>query len=135
MTVTTNTDPKAPQRAYLIGTLGSMAVYVAAIMALSYARNGNLLSGPALYAAALVPGLAIGWQMVVTLRLMARSDEFMRALMAKRFIVAAAISFMFCTTWGFLETYADLPHLPGYVSYMAFWAAFGAISPFIRSSR
>ena len=38
------------------------------------------------------------------------------------------------TFWGFGETFAGAPHLPAWLIYPLFWAAFGLVSPFIRSS-
>lgn len=124
-----------PHREYVIGTWACMALYTAAILLTSRWAGTAHWPRPALYAAALVPSFAIAGQLWVTLRLLTRVDEFLRAVMAKRFIAAAAIAFMLATTWGFLETIADAPHLPAWLVYPAFWGAFGFVSPFIRSSR
>ncbi len=127
--------PDKNARDYVVGTMVTMVVYVLVIMALSWSRGRYDLPPAATFGLALLPGLAICGQIFVTLRLMARTDEFMRALMAKRFILAAGLVFAASTVWGFLETYADWPHLPLYVVYMGFWAFFGLVSPFIRTSR
>ena len=124
-----------PHREYVLGTWGFMALYALAIFGTSVPVVRGMEGTPALYALALLPSLAIAGQLWVTLRLLTRVDEYLRAVMAKRFIAAAAIAFMLATTWGFLETIAEAPHLPGWLIYPAFWGAFGLVSPFIRSSR
>jgi len=111
-----------------------MGLYALAVVGAEAAEAAGAPAGVML-ALALLPSAAIAAQLWVTLRLMTRLDEFVRAVMAKRFIVAAAIAFMLATTWGFLETYAEAPHLPGWLVYPAFWGAFGLVSPFIRTSR
>lgn len=127
--------PSPPHREYILGTWGFMALYVLAIVATSRWVVEPLRGTPVLYALALLPSLAIAGQLWVTLRLMNRVDEFLRAVMTKRFVAASAVAFMLATTWGFLETIAEAPHLPGWLIYPAFWGAFGLVSPFIRTSR
>ena len=39
------------------------------------------------------------------------------------------------TAWGFVEEYARAPHVPGYVVYMLFWACYGLVAPFVRTTR
>ena len=123
------------QREYVVGTWVFMGLYAVSIVAIEVAGDAGRLEGPVLYAAALAPSLFIGGQLRVTLRMLSRLDEFMRALMAKRFIAASAVTFMLATTWGFLEMYAELRHLPAWLVYPTFWGAFGLVTPFIRTSR
>ena len=122
-------------RDYAVGTMCWMAVYVVSLGLLSWLDHQYVMHPALLVCLALLPGLAVCGQLFVTLRLMARTDEFMRAMMAKRFIIAAGLTFAAATIWGFLETFADWPHLPLYVVYMAFWFFFGLVSPFVKSSR
>ncbi len=104
------------------------------IIALSWSSEARYLVGPALWAASLAPSAAIAGQLWVTLRYMARVDEFVRAVLAKRFMIAAAIAMVIATTWGFLDTFAHAAHLPGWLIYPLFWGAFGLVTPFIRTS-
>ncbi|HEX8232012.1 MAG TPA: hypothetical protein VF559_01525 [Caulobacteraceae bacterium] len=122
-------------REYVAGTWACFAVYIASIVALSWGADGGHIEGPALWAAALVPGAAIAAQLWVTLRQLSRMDEFMRALTAKRFLAAGMIACIVASTWGFLETYARAPHMPGWLIYPLFWGFFGVVTPFIRSTR
>ena len=83
--------------------------------------------------AAAVSAPVIG-QLWATLSLMRESDEFVRAVTAKQFIVSAGLAMALATFWGFAETFAAAPHLPGWLIYAAFWAFFGCVAPFIRAS-
>ncbi|MBB6252622.1 hypothetical protein [Nitrospirillum iridis] len=123
--------PPATRR-YLVTSAVSAAFYVLSIKAISWGQPQ--LSGPVLWGAILVPALCIAVQLWATLRLMAQVDEFMRALLARRFIIAACLAFIVASTWGFMETFAQVEHMPGFMVYAVFWVAFCLVSPFIRTS-
>lgn len=123
-----------PIRAYGVGTAVSMGLYVAAVVAASSARNAGA-PAEAMIVLALLPGLAIVAHVFVVLQLMRRADEFVRAVTAKRFIVAAALTFAAATVWGFLELYAGVPDAPLYLIYAAFWGFYGLVTPILRTSR
>jgi hypothetical protein len=122
-------------RQYVFGTMGSMGLYVVSILGLSWAIPRGLLSGPAMYVAILAPSLAIAIQLWVTMRFLGRVDEFVRGVTTKRFLAAAMLACIVATTWGFFETYANAPHMPGWLIYPLFWGLFGVVTPFIRTSR
>jgi hypothetical protein len=73
--------------------------------------------------------------MWATLALIAESDEYVRALTAKRFIVAAGLAMALFSAWGFAESYAGAPHAPGWLVFALFWLAYGVVSPFVRTTR
>ena len=62
------------------------------------------------------------------------SDEFVRAVTAKQFIVSAGVAMAAFSAWGFGESFAGAPHAEGWMIYPLFWAVFGCVAPFIRSS-
>jgi hypothetical protein len=66
---------------------------------------------------------------------MERSDEFLRTLMAKRFIAATGLIYAASTVWGFLELYAGAPDFPLYLVFTAFAVAYSLVTPFIKSTR
>jgi len=122
-------------REYSLSVLGWMTLYVLLILTVSWADDAERLSGPIVYAAALSPSVPIGGLMWAVLRFMTRSDEFVRAVLAKRFVVTTGIMLFLCVAYGFLETYADVPHAPLWLAFPTFWAVFGLVSPFVRTSR
>ena len=73
-------------------------------------------------------------QIWATLMLMRESDEFVRGLTAKRFIISAGLAMALFTGWGFMETYGGAPHAPGWMIYPLFWGLYGLVTPFVRDS-
>jgi putative oxidoreductase len=121
-------------RRYIIRTLAFMAGYVAVNVA-AIAGAFDDITAPGSYGLALVVAAPVAGQMWATLALMHDADEFVRRLTANRFIAAAGAAITLFSAWGFMESYADAPHVEGWLIYPLFWACFGVISPFIRTSR
>ena len=71
------------------------------------------------------------WTFLVWMR---DSDEFVRAITAKRFIVATGVTLAISSIWGFMELYANAPHVSAAMVYPLLWASFGVVSPFIRTT-
>jgi len=119
---------------YLLRTMAFMGGYVAINVAAitgafdDIGRTAGLALG-------LVVAAPVAGQIWATLALMGESDEFMRALLAKRFIVASGLAMAIACAWGFMESYGDAPHVPAWMIYPLFWALFGIVTPFIRTSR
>jgi hypothetical protein len=124
----------AANRRYLLRTgvfmTGYVLINVAAIFGAfdDIGRTGGLILGLAVAA-------PVAGQIWATLALMADSDEFVRALTAKRFVIASGLAMALFCAWGFMESYGDAPHAPGWLIYPLFWSLFGLVSPFVRSSR
>ena len=123
-----------PQRRYTRSVVGWMTLYVVLVFGVPMLLEWRHITGPALYVLAVLPSLPIGGVVWAALRLMAESDEFVRALLAKRFVIAAGITFFLSAAWGFLESYAHAPHVPMWMVFPGFWAAFGLVSPFVRTT-
>jgi hypothetical protein len=124
----------ASTKRYLRGTALSMGAYVALIVVISWFPGLEGAPRWLVIAAALAPGLAITAQLWAVLRYLRESDEYFRALLAKRFIAAALLAFSAATIYGFLESFAAAPHVPMWMVYPMFWAAFGLVSPFLRTT-
>jgi hypothetical protein len=122
-------------RRYAMRTWGFLAPYVAINIAAIAGLFDRLEGGPGAWALALAVSIPIAGQIWAVLALMNESDEFMRALTAKRFIVAAGAAMALFTGWGFAESYAEAPHAPGWLVYVLFWVAFCVTAPFIKTTR
>lgn len=134
--MTTASNPTTPAgRRYILRTLGFMGAYVGICVAL---MTTDLLDGvigrPVGWVLAGVIAAPVAGQIWATLALMRESDEFVRGVTAKQFIVAAGLAMAAATVWGFGESFAGAPHVPAWLIYPLFWAAFGLVAPFIRSS-
>lgn len=122
------------QRKYIIRTLAFMGGYVAIMVAVIFGAFDDIQGTPAAWGLALTVTAPIVGQIWTTLAVMRDSDEFVRAVMAKQFILAAGISMALFTGWGFAESFADAPHAEGWLIYPLFWASLGVVAPFIKSS-
>ena len=120
---------------YFVRTMAFMSGYVAVNVAAIFGAFDDIASPMAAWALALVVSAPVVGQIWATLSLMRESDEFVRAVIAKQFIIASGMAMALATMWGFGESYADAYHLPAWIIYPLFWACFGVISPFVRSSR
>jgi hypothetical protein len=120
---------------YVVRTWGFMGVYIALNIAAILGAFERLEGGPGAWVLALAVSIPIAGQIWATLALMNESDEFVRALTAKQFIVAAGVAMALFSGWGFAESYADAPHAPGWLVYVLFWAAFGVTAPLIKTTR
>ncbi len=49
-------------------------------------------------------------------------------MIAKRFIISAGGAIAIFSGWGFMESFADAPHAPGWLVYSLFWLIFGIVS-------
>jgi len=125
----------AAHRRYVIRTMAFMLPYMAICIAMMVTDAFDQIMGtPAAWVLAAAVSAPIMGQIWATLSLMRESDEFVRAVTAKQFIVAAGLAMAVATFWGFGETFAGAPHLPAWLIYPLFWGAFGVVSPFIRDS-
>ena len=124
----------AAHRRYVFRTLGFMSGYVGINVGAIFGAFDDL-QAPGAWLFALAVAAPIAGQLWATLALMHDADEFVRQLTAKRFILASGASMALFSAWGFLESYADAPHVPGWMIYPLFWACFGVLAPFVRTSR
>ena len=122
-------------RRYVLRTFAFMVPYVAICVAMMTTDAFDGVMGrPADWVLAAAVAAQIIGQIWATLSLMRESDEFVRMVTAKQFIIASGLAMAAATFWGFGETFAGAPHLPAWLIYPLFWAAFGLVSPFIQSS-
>lgn len=134
MTLCTEKSSSEAHRRYNLRTLAFMGGY-SAINVAAILGAFDTLKAPGTWVLALAVAAPIVGQLWATLRLLEDSDEFIRALLAKRIILASGAAIAIASVWGFMESYADAPHIPAWIVFPLFWAAFGVISPFVRSTR
>ena len=123
-------------RRYVIRTMAFTIPYVAICVAMMTTDAFDEVMGkPAAWGlAAAVSGPVIG-QIWAVLSLMRESDEFVRSLTAKQFIVASGLAMAVATFWGFGESFAGAPHMQTWLIVPLFWGMYGLTAPFIRTSR
>ncbi|KAF7598326.1 MAG: hypothetical protein CGU28_12630 [Candidatus Dactylopiibacterium carminicum] len=123
-----------PERTYIVRTLCFMAIYILINAAAIVGLFDDILGQPAGWAVAVAVTAPVVGQIWATLRLMAQSDEYVRVIVAKCFVLAAGGTLALWTAWGFGETYAAATHIPGWLIYPCFWAIYALVSPFVRTS-
>lgn len=121
-------------RRYVVRTMAFMTGYVAVNVAAIFGAFDDIASPVAAWALALSVSAPVIGQIWATLALLNESDEFVRAVTAKQFILASGAAMAIASVWGFGESYADAYHLPAWIIYPLFWACFGVIAPFVKSS-
>ena len=132
LTLSKQTTPAG--RRYVIRTMAFMGGYVAVMLTTIGGAFDTIQNTPAAWVLALTVAAPIAGQIWATLSFMRDSDEFVRAVTAKQFIVSAGVAMAAFSAWGFGESFAGAPHAEGWMIYPLFWAVFGCVAPFIRSS-
>ncbi|HEY8961283.1 MAG TPA: hypothetical protein VIM57_03695 [Luteolibacter sp.] len=121
-------------RKYRIRTTLFLSGYVAVNLAAILGAFDNM-KPPGTWVFSLIVAAPVVGQIWALLAWMRDSDEFVRALAAKRFIAATGLAMAIASAWGFMELYAHAPHVSAAMIYPLFWAAFGCVSAFIHTTR
>ena len=117
---------------YAVGAILGWTTFLLAVVAIQVGRHYGW-PAPALWALALVPAATVAVQFAIAYRLIARQDEFVRALTTKRMVMAAGLAIIITTGWSVAES-VGLPHLPAWFIYPLFWGMLGVVTPFVRGS-
>ena len=117
---------------YPVGAVLLWMIFLSALVALQIGLQQNWPSS-ALWALALVPATTVAVQFVAAYRLITGQDEFVRAVTAKRMIIAAGLAITIATAWSVAES-VGLPHLPAWLVYPLLWGLLGVVTPFVRGS-
>ena len=129
-------DGTPAYRRYIIRTMAFSVPYVAICIAMMTTDAVDQVVGtPAAWGLAAVLSAPVIGQIWATLALMRESDEFVRGVTAKQFIVAAGLAMAVATFWGFGESFAEAPHMQTWLIVPLFWAMYGVVSSFIKTSR
>ena len=124
--------PRNPAaRRYMLRVTGAMTVYVVGLIAAYYLIENELVSGPLVWAVAVLPGLAIASMFyAVGMLILEQKDEFLRMLLIRQNLIAMALAMSVVVIWGFLEGFGLVDHVAGYL-IVVWWAVglmIGAIS-------
>ena len=125
---------KSPGARYTIGMTIWMVLYVAALFGSITLIQSQAPTGPLLYVLAVLPALPIGGTILTFLDYIERVDEYLRAILVRRFIIATGLTLFICTAWGFLENNAGAHQVSLYLVYPLFWGLFGATSLILRKA-
>ena len=122
-------------RKYVVRTMAFMIPYAVVNTLAIFGAFDEIQGKPAAWILAFVVAAPMVGQIWATLSLIRESDEFVRALTAKQFIIASGLAMAVASIWGFGESYAGAYHLPAWLIYPLFWFLWCVSAPFIRTSR
>jgi hypothetical protein len=109
-------------RRYFVRAAVAMGTYLATIFAAAYGIRHGLVSGPAAWALAALPGLAIaGFIAAIGMRILELEDEYLRMLMVRQVLVGTGITLSLTTIWGFFEQFGLAGHIELYWVFVL-WA-------------
>ena len=122
-------------RLYVVGSILNWLLFLAALALLVWAQKAGFLT-PWLGwpVVVLIAGSVLG-QFAVAYRSIARMDEYWRALTFKQGIAAAGVTISVAVLWGLADQFLAVPAFSMWVVYPLFWGVFGALTPFIRTTR
>lgn len=121
--------PNSP--AYVLTSLTLWVVFLGAIFGVTWGKH-NGWPDPALWALALVPAVTVILQTFMAYGLIAKQDEFVRALVAKRMLAAIGVTITLVVAYAPFQQLLDAPVVPVWIIYPLFWGLFGILSSFIR---
>ncbi len=122
-------------RTYVAGSVAAWGLFLLAIYVLAWGSEAGRLPAGVLWTIAVAVAASVAVQFVAAYRLIARQDEYIRGITAKRIIAAAGLSITMAVFWGIADQFLGAPRLPVWILYPFFWGALGIVTPFIRDSR
>lgn len=119
-------SPKQALRRYLKLFIPSMVAYVGLLTLVTYVLKAEVVSGPAIYAVAILPGLAALVFLYAYFRFINETDEVARRVQLEATLVAVAAILAFTLTWGLLELIVDtMVRIPMFYIFPAYFLVQG----------
>jgi hypothetical protein len=114
------------QRRYTRRAVPLMIAYVVFLSVALGLRDTMAPTGVLAVALAILPALPlIGVVWALGRLLVEEQDEYLRSLHVRQFMIATGFMLVVTCTWGFLETFALVPHLPMYWAFIIWCAGLG----------
>jgi hypothetical protein len=118
---------------YVYRLAPTMLVYVAFLFVAQWTFHHHPPTGLVAYLLAILPALPlIGSLAIVGLYIAEESDEFQRSIIIQSMLWGLGGALSVGTVWGFLEDFANAPHISIFYVYVFFWIFMGLSQPFIR---
>jgi hypothetical protein len=113
---------KAASRRYVVRLMSIMTVYLVSLFIGVGLRNADALTPATAVVAALVPGLCIVMVFWALGRLLVElQDEFLRMLMVRQVLIAAAFAFSIAAVHGFLTSFDIVSKVDAYWAPVLFF--------------
>jgi hypothetical protein len=120
-------------RRYIYRLFPMMLLYIFFLIFAKWAFHHSHPTGLVVYLLAALPALPlVGTLAVVGLYIVEESDEFERSIIVQSMLWGLGGALSLSTIWGFLEDFANAPHVSTFYVYIFFWIFMGISQPFIR---
>ena len=121
------------ERRYVYRLAPTMALYIVFLFIAKWSIHHLHPTGLVVYLLAVLPALPlIGSFAIVGLYIAEERDEFVRSIIIQSMLWGLGGALSASTIWGFLEDFANAPHISTVYVYVFFWIFMGLSQPFIR---
>jgi len=121
------------ERRYVYRLAPTMALYIVFLFIAKWSIHHLHPTGLVVYLLAVLPALPlIGSFAIVGLYIAEERDEFVRSILVQSMLWGLGGALSASTIWGFLEDFANAPHISTVYVYVFFWIFMGLSQPFIR---
>jgi len=118
--------PSAANRAYMRRFIPIMVLYVVVLFGVAWLRDHIKPAGPLAVALAILPALPLlGVVWALGRLLVEETDEYLRSLIVRQFMVATGFMLCVTTIWGFLDAFDQVPHVPMYWAFVIWCVGLG----------
>jgi hypothetical protein len=120
-------------RRYIYRLFPTMVLYIAFLYIAQWTFHHHHPTGLVVYLLAVLPALPlVATLAIVGLYIAEESDEFERSIIVQSMLWGLGGALSVSTIWGFLEDFANAPHISSFYVYIFFWIFMGLSQPFIR---
>lgn len=119
-------SPDAADRRHRRRVWIGMCVYVVLILGCIYLIKHAAPSTPLKVVLALLPTLPVIWLMWSLFEFLTHADELQRRVHLTALSMAAGVTALLSLTYGFLEDFAGLPHIPAWWTFVVIDMVWGA---------
>jgi hypothetical protein len=121
------------ERRYIYRLAPTMATYIVFLLLAKWGFHHLHPTRLAAYLLAVLPAIPlVGSLAIVGLYITEESDEFVRSILVQSMLWGLGGALSVGTIWGFLEDFANAPHISTVYVYVFFWIFMGISQPFIR---
>jgi len=120
-------------RRYIYRFAPTMLTYLVFLFIAKWSFHHLHPAGLVVYLLAVLPALPlIGSLAIVGLYIAEESDEFERSIIVQSMLWGLGAALSVSTVWGFLEDFANAPHISIFYVYVVFWIVMALSQPFVR---
>lgn len=116
----------AANRAYVRRFFPMMGLYIVCLFAANWLHDRIAPAGPIAVALAILPALPlIGVVWVLGRLVVEETDEYLRSLIVRQFMIATGFMLSVTSIWGFLDAFEEVPHVPMYWAFIIWCVGLG----------